>query len=1039
MANITSFQSGLASSASTWTGGVVPVVGDKVTIQNSHVVELDGIYHWGDDTTTAVNINGILKWSRTVSSQLTVRGNLVGNSTGWADMGTESSPIPSNLTAKLILNESTSPAVAKYSGVFTGGFKAWGQDKTQYLKVIAATSDSVFTIATPSGWQVNDWVYLAHTSVTASGGYRSDCRIIQSIVDNGDGTSTITLNAATTYPIITNRYVVNLTRNVQVYGSLNQTYATYLNASAGTAATDNSIEIGPCEIRGMGFGSGSPATSTAFTTSATKDSQIKELKRFLVHNISSISGSTVTLCATGQFGTYSSVGLTGGNALTKTITEPVVVSHGITSMSQPVNRAFVLSGGESRSVTRPAIFGHGFASWALAGSIDSTFIDSLIVGGAMVACGEVNSGIKYSGGKNVGFRSTTVQGSGIQVSLSPLELTNFSFDTSATEPSSYTTEFSNFFKFQPSQNYQARYVACNFPSGWGFVRATSNLSSMSSRSFIDILSLGGDPTLNYRYTRGGVIRRDNSIKLRGTSSVSLACWYSTNAQTLTNTFAVPAGATIVVRGSSRVNSSYGSIPPSVSLSSSVTSTQTVVLPTTIDTWNDYSLTATNTAAYSVDFIVTYSATSTSDTENAIVWFDGVPHSPWVDVVRHYGYVFDSNPYRTVDTRLTLSESAALSLPVSVNHTSNIITVSGPLTNAEVFQALIADLCKTDNLTKAVHVQSSNGSVFTTSYSIVFSGSGSISGNYTDANGTSVEITAPSLISGSRVQIYNEDSNMELYNSVLSSSGLVFKTNYTSPHVIRLRADHSTKLPLETIGVLSSNGLTFLDVQQEDTVYNSIGIDGSTITEFTSDGPNVQVDINDIDGISSVQRLYAWISYYQTTASGIASNFFGAITALDSVNFIVDQSLVDLKLDNISTQPLRVIGGYISRKDGSSIIASSSYSIQMDPGKAYLAPGSVSVDNTAIANAVRSELSLELSRIDDTISSRSTLTVLDIPTGLSAENVWEYSDRTLTVTTGLTPAQETKLDNIKSKTDNLPIEPADQLTLDQIQTKIDAIL
>lgn len=140
--------------------------------------------------------------------------------------------------------------------------------------------------------------------------------------------------------------------------------------------------------------------------------------------------------------------------------------------------------------------------------------------------------------------------------------------------------------------------------------------------------------------------------------------------------------------------------------------------------------------------------------------------------------------------------------------------------------------------------------------------------------------------------------------------------------------------LEVAGVLSATGLTFLDTQADDTVYVNAGIDGATVTEFAADGPNIQVDINDPDGLTSVQRLYAWMQHYQTTAVGIASSFFGAMSAADDVNFTVDQSRVDLKLDNVSAIPLRVVGGHLSRKDGSSIIAASSFSIQMEPGKAY---------------------------------------------------------------------------------------------------------
>jgi len=45
---------------------------------------------------------------------------------------------------------------------------------------------------------------------------------------------------------------------------------------------------------------------------------------------------------------------------------------------------------------------------------------------------------------------------------------------------------------------------------------------------------------------------------------------------------------------------------------------------------------------------------------------------------------------------------------------------------------------------------------------------------------------------------------------------------------------------------------------------------------------------------------------------------------------------------------------------------------------------------------------------------STLTVGDIPAGLSAQQVWEYATRTLSVASGLTNTQETKLNELYRK-------------------------
>lgn len=282
--------------------------------------------------------------------------------------------------------------------------------------------------------------------------------------------------------------------------------------------------------------------------------------------------------------------------------------------------------------------------------------------------------------------------------------------------------------------------------------------------------------------------------------------------------------------------------------------------------------------------------------------------------------------------------------------------------------------------------------------------GRVAMSYGDSTGTFYMVSVPNFQIG-RIQLYNLTTGQQLFNDEIVSD-LVTLVQASPGDVIRLRADHDVMLPLESTAVMTSSGITFLDAQVADTVYLESGLDGSTVTEFAADGPNIQIDINDPDGITTVQRLYAWLQYYQTTPLGIASPFFGAMVATDAANFIIDQTLVDLKLDNISGAPLRIVGGYLTRKDGSTIIASTSGSIQMDPGKAYAVTvagsGTGTVDNAAIAaavwanatrtlttssaptaaqvaTAVRTELATELGRVDANVSSRLATAGYTAPT------------------------------------------------------------
>jgi hypothetical protein len=111
---------------------------------------------------------------------------------------------------------------------------------------------------------------------------------------------------------------------------------------------------------------------------------------------------------------------------------------------------------------------------------------------------------------------------------------------------------------------------------------------------------------------------------------------------------------------------------------------------------------------------------------------------------------------------------------------------------------------------------------------------------------------------------------------------------------------------------------------------------------------------------------------------------------------------------------------------------------------------VPVDNTTgtavlTPAAIRAELATELGRIDASVSSRlspsgtlATVTNLtNAPASVTPSDIWSHSTRTLTSASGPTATEirqeldsnSTQLSAIKSKTDALPSDPADQSLLE----------
>jgi hypothetical protein len=129
------------------------------------------------------------------------------------------------------------------------------------------------------------------------------------------------------------------------------------------------------------------------------------------------------------------------------------------------------------------------------------------------------------------------------------------------------------------------------------------------------------------------------------------------------------------------------------------------------------------------------------------------------------------------------------------------------------------------------------------------------------------VSAPNLLAGTRVRVLNTTNNIELYNDVLASAGFSQAFIYTSNKNITLTATYvdgvTAKLGVSASGILTAGGATFLNAQVDDTVYNGYGIDGSTVTGFTPDYVNEEVNLS-MSGDFMGADLYAWWVYNQST-------------------------------------------------------------------------------------------------------------------------------------------------------------------------------
>jgi hypothetical protein len=240
MATITSNGTGGGNSnvGASWAGGVVPVSGDKVIIAAGDTITMVADATWGDDpgaptpgttTTGSIEVNGTLKFSRTVSATLTCRGQLLVKNGGWLNMGSVSDPISNvAVVARLALNDSAVPANGKYGlelqdgGQWTG-YGAVRKRWTKLATAMIAGSSTTCGVTDATGWQIGDEIYFGSTQA-----YNATPRIDRKTLTSVSG-NTIGWSGAVTYAHAIGGHVANASSNVRVTRS-NASFQTYVYA-----------------------------------------------------------------------------------------------------------------------------------------------------------------------------------------------------------------------------------------------------------------------------------------------------------------------------------------------------------------------------------------------------------------------------------------------------------------------------------------------------------------------------------------------------------------------------------------------------------------------------------------------------------------------------------------------------------------------------------------------------------------------------------------------------------------------------------------
>lgn len=1006
MATITSAASGLASAGSTWTGGIVPVEGDKVIIAAGHVVTLDGTFTWGDDSVTqtipnaAINVSGTLKASRSVSSSLTCKGLLLCNyATHALDFGTVADPIPNGVTATLLLNKATTPAVREgirqvphASGA--GNFIKWtfvgwnGRARGVKLAADATTGSAVIELESAAhNWQVGDSILL-FTTTNNTNTNECEIRTVSSVAGEF-----ITLNVAPTYLHKAGSPACNLTSNVKLrsFNEVGSQMATgnMYGAPSGTAPTAG-IEYRFNDVE-FGVIGGSANTGLAYNGNETVLGVLTfSLDRCTLRNTVSSAGTVMfanpvyprpltdfVAYSTGGVAVYGPSRLEPNGCWFATGSTPMFSNQ---SWSGVYRNCWITSLGPNTSIAATVSVGVSLENCVISGYASG------IVGGASRGTVLKNCDVGFTYGYKDQFGDS---------GLARLIGSNFLIG-------------------------QALIEDCLLNSALERIADDAHVASQSDLLEYTFLNKNRDVIQQEVWKAAGKVSRDNALKSRGVSSIALK-HFKTGAD-LTRTQSIPCanGSTIRVVGYVRMDTAFWNAGdnnlPTVSLSGLGAATVTHTASAAANNaWEKFDISITNSSGNDGNFVLTYTANAKT-VSTGTVYFDGVPDSPFITKVRHYGFLFnETSPTREVNPYTVAIESVAAAYTgTTINATTKRVTFGigtadtlnkvydysqawavlnidkeVPWQRAGALLSLTSGWTVVDPVITGVTwgggtiewntPGSITGSFDSTTFRFNAAGTYDLSGgtfagtiNLTNTSGggvivivlpsgidyvnddpgsITVEVAVESatasitnIVPGTRLQVYNVTTATEMVNTIVAgtswSDSYPNGTGYSTGDVVRVRLAWmdgvEAKLPVQYQTVAASGGWSILADQVDDTVYNYNAIDGDTCTEFSHDFANVQVDVDDADNTTTVQRGYAWFIAGQMTADGIRY-FFGGITAEDSVNYRINAALVNLRIQNIKAgSNLTVTGGNIYRTDDTDIFApgASGSTASMRYGRAY---------------------------------------------------------------------------------------------------------
>ena len=857
MATYISNQTGNWSSASTWltaaAGTFSPTAAagappqsfgfDKIVVRGGHIVTYDvqgcfgdqtSTYGAGAGTTTGTNTiasnaiilsGGTLKASRTDNIELTACGTMVIAFSGVLDWGTTTDPLTTNanitlhymqnLTGLSALSASSNSAgIYMYQG---GANISYGQHmyicgksklRNTTLATSAANGATVISVVSATGWEVGDKLIIATQAISAinTGGVLSATNIVS--MDGNNITISTPLNTSRSAGTCVGNFTSNV--NIKSYSGQYPSFGMYMAPNI-----DSIISINNCRFADIGNGAttGAPyyvagwaqynytgaVSRSSSTGNATSPIAIQlayitipvTLKGFCIestHTVASASPASIGLNLFGSFPDYNILEDIAIHLPTQLNTSTAIVFNSQVTAS--------LKNCTIYKATQGMTLGSGFPNNI---TFDNVNIDAVVANGAQ------NYGLQWT------MTNSKLRGLNTVVALDGVQ--NATIKNSIIQNGVATGMFFHNNNAAGTVNI----INCTItPSTSAALNLSVPTNRMGQTAQFNIYQLNGNVFDNRRFNYFHYSVSDLTVRKRGITTLKIKPSRTNTPFYIYNTLNGVAGVVQRIKGSLRFDSNYGvTYPPSISFVGAGVNT-VFTCASTANVWQDFdlSLSATSTD----DILMTI--TSQSSATNGFVWLDGLPFNPFIQDVRHYGFVFDKVADRTIDTLTTLAE--------------NQVSALGSISNLDqLYDASNYWSVTNPTLTSYVDLYNANGTVLDFgNKNIVINNTGTAL-TYISATNT-ITLDAPTLSAGTNFDTLKTSGTVTLSTGLISNIDInapivqTIPTNLTGVFMLSGTLSYTTDAQIE----VEYTNCTMVGVKNDGTAIVTIKRTNSTVSETT---------------------------------------------------------------------------------------------------------------------------------------------------------------------------------------------------------------